>query len=131
MAEQTQQQQQQKREARIINAQEFTDFLNHFLFNSGLYVSTTLIDDAKTETAPSTHGENIILNQGAVNTKDEILGALNTYCNKVELVASKELGLVAKCELLVGVESNLPKPQQEQPTAKKVKDQDESPETEG
>lgn len=123
------QQKTQKREARIINAKEFTDFLNHFLFNTELYISTSLINEAKTDDAPNTHGVNIILNQGAISTKSEVIAALNTYCDKVELVSSKELGLVAKCELLVGPNSNLPKPENvEQET---MTEKDENSETKG
>lgn len=102
---------QQKRQAVIITSGQFTQLMNHFLINLGMFVSTSLIEEGKAEGAPSTQGFNVILGN-KIGTKSEILGLLNTYCENVTLVSNKELGMVAQCEVLIGEKSTLPEPEQ-------------------
>lgn len=120
-------QQEQKRKSIVINNEQFTQLLNYLLFESGLFVSTNLVQEPKTETAPAAHSLTLILGTAPVNTKSQLLGILNTYCDKTELLSKDNLGVVAQCDVLVGPESTVQELTQEQA---EQQEQD-KPETEG
>lgn len=105
------QEQQQKRKAVVITAQQFTSLLNHFLINVGTFVQTSLVEEAKAEGAPATQNLTVVLGN-QVPARSEVMGILNTYCEQVTLIANKELGIVAQCQVLLGENSTVAEPEQ-------------------
>lgn len=108
----TEQNQPQKRKATVITADQFTQLLNHVLFENNLFVQTKQIEEAPSEEAPSKQEITVVLGS-QVNTRSTLMNVLNTYSDQVNVLANKELGVVAKCDLLVGPKSTLDIPAQD------------------
>lgn len=95
-----------KKQAVVVTQEQFSQLLNHCLINLKAFVQTLAIDEAKTEGSPITQGLNVVLGD-SVPMNTEIVKVLNTYCNQVHMVSNKELGIIARCEVLIGETSTL------------------------